>query len=144
VSLVEARPREPPGLRCWRMVLLTLAGLQLLGSAAIVARAGEQPPQASPANDFPTVERVLFVEACARERPDRSRTEMLYKCSCVIDVLAGELSFEEYVNASTAFNAAQAAGERGTRIRESSTGRELADRFRAAQAQAAKRCMLAP
>ena len=79
------------------MVLLTLAGLHFCGSVAIVARAGEQPPQAALANDFPTVERVLFVEACTRERPDRSRTEMLYKCSCVIDVLAGELSFEREI-----------------------------------------------
>jgi hypothetical protein len=62
----------------------------------------------------------------------------------VIDVLAGDLSFEEYVDASTAFYAAQAAGERGARIRESSTGRQLVERFRATQERAAKQCMLPP
>ena len=107
--------------------MLTLLFLTALSTAW----ADETPAPAGRANDFPTVERVLFVEACARDRPDRSRTEMLYKCSCVIDVLATELSFDDYVNASTAYYAAQAAGERGTQIRESSTGRELTARFRA-------------
>jgi hypothetical protein len=105
---------------------------------------GNAADQPAAPSDFPTIERVLFVEGCARDQPDRPRTEMLYKCSCVIDVLAGALSFEDYVSASTAFYAAQVAGERGTRIRESTTGRELADRFRSARAQAAKQCMLPP
>jgi hypothetical protein len=107
-----------------------------------VAGADEAASTDGRANDFPTVERVLFVEACARDHPDRSRTEMLYKCSCVIDVIAGQLSFEDFVDASTAFYAAQAAGERGTRIRESSTGRELADRYRTAREQASRQCMM--
>jgi hypothetical protein len=97
---------------------------------------GNAADQPAAPSDFPTIERVLFVEGCARDQPDRPRTEMLYKCSCVI--------FEDYVSASTAFYAAQVAGERGTRIRESTTGRELADRFRSARAQAAKQCMLPP
>jgi hypothetical protein len=93
-------------------------------------------------NDFPTVERVLFVEACARDHPDRSRTEMLYKCSCVIDGIASELSYAEYVDASTAFAAGQVAGERGTHIRESSAGQDLAGRFRQARSNARKACMM--
>jgi hypothetical protein len=129
-------------------VIATRAAQAAAGAALLLAGglggAEDAVQQPVAANDFPTVERVLFVEACAREHPERSRTEMLYKCSCAIDVLAGELSFEDYVNASTAYNAAQTAGERGTRIRESSTGRELADRFRAARAQAVKQCMLPP
>jgi hypothetical protein len=94
------------------------------------------------ANDFPTVERVLFVEACARDYPDRSRTEMLYKCSCVIDGIARELTFDEYVDASTAFAAGQAAGERGAQVRDSSTGQDLASRFRDARNEARRRCMM--
>ena len=123
-----------------RDAAILMIGVALfLGTVLVHAAQGE-----SGLNDFPTVERVLFVEACARDQPERSHTEMLYKCSCVIDVLASQLSYEDYVNASTAFYASQAAGERGTRIRESSTGRELADRFRAARAQAVKQCMLQP
>jgi hypothetical protein len=123
--------------------MLARLALLLLGSLAVALHAQSAPAE-SLGQDFPTIERVLFVEGCTRDRPDRPRTEMLYKCSCVIDVLASALSFEDYVSASTAFYAAQAAGERGTRIRESSTGRELAERFRSARAQAAKQCMLSP
>jgi hypothetical protein len=93
-------------------------------------------------NDFPTVERVLFVEACVRDHPDRARTELLYKCSCAIDRIAAELSYAEYVDASTAFAAGQVAGERGTHIRESSAGEDLAGRYRQARANARKACML--
>jgi hypothetical protein len=93
-------------------------------------------------NDFPTVERVLFVEACVRDYPDRSRTEMVYKCSCVIDGLARELSYDEYVDASTAFAAGQVAGERGAQVRDSSTGQALASRFRAARGNARQQCMM--
>jgi len=122
-----------------RSLLLALAVLvgSLLAAAQQATRA--EPPRA---NDFPTVERVLFVEACAREHPDRSRTEMLYKCSCMIDAIAAELTYAEYVDASTAFAAGQTAGERGAQIRESSTGQHLASRFRAARANAGKGCLM--
>jgi hypothetical protein len=109
-------------------------------ATATALRAGAE--EARRQNDFPTVERVLFVEACVRDHPDRSRTEMLYKCSCVIDGLAAELSYAEYVDASTAFAAGQVAGERGTHIRESSAGQELADRFREANANSRRACIM--
>ena len=93
-------------------------------------------------NDFPTVERVLFVDACAREYPDRPHAEMLYKCSCVIDSIASQLSYAEYVDASTAFAAGQVAGERGAHVRESSAGHDLSARYRDARANARKACMM--
>ncbi|HZR02554.1 MAG TPA: hypothetical protein VFA81_05200 [Burkholderiales bacterium] len=92
--------------------------------------------------DFPTVERVLFVEACVRDHPDRARTEMIYKCSCAMDVIVAELNYGEYVEASTAFFAAQVAGERGTEIRESTEGKALAQRYRDARSKAMQRCMI--
>jgi hypothetical protein len=115
-----------------------LALLALVAMTAALRAWGEE----ARGNDFPTVERVLFVEACVREHPDRARTEMLYKCSCAIDRIAAELSYAEYVDASTAFAAGQVAGERGTHIRESSTGEDLAARYRQARANARKACML--
>jgi hypothetical protein len=59
----------------------------------------------------------------------------------VIDRIASELSYAEYVDASTAFAAGQVAGEHGTHIRESSAGRDLAGRYRQARANARKGCM---
>jgi hypothetical protein len=99
-------------------------------------------PALAAANDFPTIDRVLFVEACVRDHPDRQRQEMLYKCSCALDALAVEVSYDDYVELSTASDAGQVAGERGTAIRESDQGRDMSKRFRAARAKAYKSCMI--
>jgi hypothetical protein len=143
VSAGQTGSQRSPGAHTCQAALRAPLALLLLAGLA-VALADEPVQQAPRTNDFPTIERVLFVEACARDHPDRARTEMLYKCSCVIDVVASRLTFDEYVDAATAFNAGQAAGERGARIRESSTGRELTERFRSVQSQAVKQCMLQP
>jgi hypothetical protein len=99
---------------------------------------------ASPAvaHDYPTVERVLYVESCVRDHPDRNRQEMIYKCACAIDAIAQQLSYDEFVEGATAVNAGQAAGERGTAVRESATGRGLAGAYREAQAEAFRRCLI--
>ena len=94
------------------------------------------------ANDFPTVERVMFVEACARDHPDRPHQEMLYKCSCALDALAAEYTYDQYVDLSTAFNAGQIAGERGAAVRESTTGQDLIKQFRAARSKAFSGCFI--
>ena len=120
----------PPARRCALALLLWAAGPAFSEVEQLRA------------NDFPTVERVLFVEACAREHPDRPHTEMLYKCSCVVDRIARDLTFDEFVEASTAFSAGQAAGERGAQVRDSSPGQDLAGRFRAARSAAQQQCML--
>jgi len=120
-----------------RLRRASLAACCVLCCAHALGRAEQPGP-----SDFPTVERVLFVEACVRDHPDRSRTEMLYKCSCVIDVIARELTYDEYVEASTAFAAGQVAGERGGQVRGSSTGQELASRFRAVRGASRQQCMM--
>jgi len=94
------------------------------------------------ANDFPTVERVLFVEACARDHPDRPHQEMVYKCSCALDAMAAEYTYDQYVDLSTAFDAGQIAGERGAAVRESTTGQDLIKQFRAARAKALSSCFI--
>ena len=94
------------------------------------------------ANDFPTIDRVMFVEACARDHPDRPHQEMLYKCSCAVDALAAQYTFDQYVDLSTAFDAGQIAGERGAAVRESTSGQDLAKQFRAARAKAFSSCFI--
>lgn len=108
--------------------------------AASVQSASAQEEQR--VNDFPTIERVQFVEACIREHPDRARQEMMYKCSCALDVLASLMSYDEYVDASTAYFAGQTAGKRGVRIRESEMGRTLIERYRTAHGQAMSQCLI--
>ena len=97
---------------------------------------------AAQANDFPTVERVLFVEACVRDHPDRPRQEMVYKCSCAIDAMAEQVGYDDYVELSTAADASQIAGERGTAVRESNEGRDMAKKFKTIKAKALTDCMI--
>jgi hypothetical protein len=94
------------------------------------------------ANDFPTIERVLFVENCVREHADRPRQEMLYKCSCALDAIAEEADYDEFVEMSTANDAGQIAGERGTQVRESAEGRSLTKRYKELRAKAAQTCFI--
>jgi hypothetical protein len=113
-------------------------GLAVAGAAiALSAMTGN-----AAANDFPTIERVLFVEACARDYPDRPHQEMLYKCSCALDAIAAEYTYDQYVDLSTAFDAGQIAGERGAAVRESTTGQDLIKQFRAARAKAFSGCFI--
>ena len=55
-------------------------------------------------NDFPTVDRVEYVQECMRNHPG-SRHEMLYKCACTLDHIAAEIRYDEYVELWTAANA---------------------------------------
>ena len=91
--------------------------------------------------DYPTTERVEYVEQCMREGT-ASRYEMLYKCSCVIDAIARELSYEDYVEASTAQKAMSIAGEKGSAIRDAQVNKDLAARFRGAQTKAKTSCFI--
>jgi hypothetical protein len=109
-------------------------GLLLLGSVMTVRTAA--------GNDFPTIDRVLFVENCVRDFPDRPRQEMLYKCSCAVDAIAGQFAYDEYVELATAVDAGQVAGKRGAAVRESSEGKSMSKRFKEARAKAYTSCFI--
>jgi hypothetical protein len=121
-------------------VKLRILAVTLTALCAAPASAQEERSAA----DYPTIERVHFVEFCVREHADRPRQEMLYKCSCAMDKIIAQLPFEDYVDASTAYFAGQIAGERGVGIRESTVGHTLADRYRTIHRQAMKDCLIAP
>jgi len=93
------------------------------------------------ANDFPTVDRVEFVEACMHDRQGM-RQEFLYKCACAIDALAAEVSYQEYVELQTASRAISIAGERGAVMREAADAQAMAQRFHGLEAKAMKSCFL--
>jgi hypothetical protein len=114
----------------------------LASAVAAIALLLSDTARAAAANDFPTIDRVMFVEACARDHPDRPHQEMLYKCSCAVDALAAQYTFDQYVDLSTAFDAGQIAGERGAAVRESTSGQDLAKQFRAARAKAFSSCFI--
>jgi hypothetical protein len=93
------------------------------------------------AHDYPTIDRVLFVQGCLRDHPGPS-FEMLNKCSCVIDRLAEKLSYDEFVELSTEFNATSIGGERGAVLRDNEGVQKDVRRFRGLLVDAKKACFI--
>jgi hypothetical protein len=114
---------------------LWLMGLRAAVLAAIAC--GAQ------ANDYPTVDRVLYVQECIRAHPG-PHYEMINKCSCALDTLASSLSHDEYVGMTTVVNAMSIGGERGGDLRDNETLKPQIKRWRELQAQAKKACFIAP
>lgn len=111
---------------------------RLLCSTALWAACG-----AALANDFPTVDRVLYVQECMRANPGPN-FEMVSKCSCALDSLAREVSFDDYVNMSTIVNAISIGGERGGELRDNESIKPQLKRFRDLQAKVQKSCFINP
>jgi hypothetical protein len=114
-----------------RRSLLAVATLPLLGLAGAGAWA----------NDFPTSQRVLYVEECMREHPG-PHYEMVNKCSCALDTLAREVKYEDYVGMSTVVNAMSIGGERGGSMRDNETVKPQVKRYRDLQAKVQKACFI--
>jgi hypothetical protein len=93
------------------------------------------------ANNYPTVERVEYVLGCARDAHGPAQ-ESVYKCSCVIDAIAQRLTYDQFIEYSTAANAFSIGGERGEVMRGYTQGREMAGTFRSVQADARKACFV--
>ena len=98
-------------------------------------------PACAQAHDYPTSERVVYVEACIHDHPG-GHYEMVNKCSCVIDRIAGEVPYDDFVTMSTAAKATTIGGERGSYIRDVESLQVQIRKFRQLQAQARKSCLL--
>lgn len=108
---------------------LVLSGILLLSALA------------AHANDFPTVERVLYVQECMRANPGPN-FEMVNKCSCALDRLAEQVKFEEYVTMSTLVKAVTIGGERGGELRDNETIKPQMARYRELQAKVQASCFI--
>lgn len=94
-------------------------------------------------NDFPTVGRVLYVQECMSTRPG-SNFEMTNKCSCAVDAMAAEISYEDYVTMTTMMKARSIGGERGGTLRDNESLDAPIKRYRDLQAKVLKGCFLTP
>jgi hypothetical protein len=112
----------------------------LPAAAALLALAAFTAP-ARAANDYPTIDRVVYVEACMAQHPG-PRYEMLSKCSCVLDKIASEVSFDDFETMSTATNANSIGGERGSELRDSEAMQNQIKRFRTLQTKAKQSCFI--
>jgi hypothetical protein len=95
------------------------------------------------ANDFPTIDRVLYVNDCMRANPG-PQFEMISKCSCAVDRLAEQVKFDDYVNMTTVVNAISIGGERGGELRDNESIKPQIARWRELQAKVQKACLIGP
>jgi hypothetical protein len=117
-------------------VCFVAGALAFAASAASAAAAGKS-------HDYPTSDRVLYVQACMQAHPGHFY-EMLSKCSCVLDTLATEIPYDDFVSMSTLVNANSIGGERGGVIRDNEPAQEQIKRYKALQSKAQKHCFLEP
>jgi hypothetical protein len=117
--------------------MVRLASAVLLGLAAAAAAPVR-------ANDFPTQARVEWVLGCMRANQANQDVAQaaVYKCSCAIDAIAEQVSYDQWVDLSTVANAITIAGERGGALRDLKDGRNMVTRYREIQANARKSCFL--
>lgn len=117
-----------------RSVIVVAAGL----AAAIGAFAQSERSIA----DYPTADRVVFVQACMRDNPNGGHYEMVNKCSCALDTIARQVSFDEFTTMETATNANSIGGERGSYIRDTDELQKLIRKYRTIKADAFKACFV--
>ncbi|MFB9287540.1 hypothetical protein ACFFTM_04155 [Pseudoduganella plicata] len=99
-------------------------------------------PLTASAHDYPTSGRVEYVLECMQKHD--GKYEYLYKCACVIDRIAAALTYDEYVEMSTALRNRTMAGERGALFRDPPSVRQAAGKYKAIEADASKACHVAP
>lgn len=126
--------RATPELRKTSMQTLS----RFLAAAALLAVAGT-----AAANDFPTVDRVLYVQECMKTHPGPNY-EMVNKCSCALDAIAREVKHEDFVTMQTIVNAVSIGGERGGELRDNETIKPQIKRYRELQAKVQQGCFIAP
>jgi hypothetical protein len=106
--------------------------------ALVVAPAGTVVAQGKGGKVYPTVDRVEFVLECMQK--NGGKQEFLYKCSCVIDDIAGKLGYDDFVAAATAARFQSLGGDRGGVFRDPPETRAAAQRYLKIQGDAMKRC----
>ena len=105
---------------------------------ALALSAAGAPAQAADMHDYPTVERVEYVLECMQR--NAGKQEFLYKCACVIDEIAKQYTYDDFVEASTAARFQSLGGERGGVFRDPPKTRDTAKRYVQVHGEAMKRC----
>ena len=95
-------------------------------------------PALAQAHDFPTADRVEYVLECMMNHPGKQ--EYLYKCSCTVDQIAREISYDDYVEMSTALRNQGLSGPRGAEFRDPGGVKTMAGKYKALQEKAKKAC----
>jgi hypothetical protein len=119
----------------------TMTSLRTIRAAALLSSTLAAAGLAQAAFDYPTIERVRYVQECMAEHPG-THYEMTSKCVCAVDALMQQLSLDDFVNLSTAAKATTIGGERGGTIRDSEQMQGDARRWRDLQRKAKSGCFI--
>ena len=110
------------------------------GAALLVLFASAPIYADAPANNFPTLARVEYVQECInRTGGDRSH---MYQCACVVDRIADAMSYDEFVEASTFARYSTLPGEGGGIFRDTDEAKSKAKLYRSVEADAFRACNL--
>ena len=123
-----------------RRMLTACSALLALTAATGLVGADTPPQEARPGHDYPTSARVEYVQECMLK--NGGTLAALYKCSCSIDRIAVELTYDDFVEWGTFARNASLAGERGGVFRDSDEARADAKGYRAIEAAAWRGCGL--
>jgi len=132
-----------PSIRPRACALLLVALGACAGAFAAPAAPRAKPAAAPPANDFPTVDRVLYVQECMTAHPGPV-FEMTNKCACTLDKLAASVKYQDYVTMSTIVKAMSIGGERGGAIRDVPSYEPQVKRYKELVSKAEKSCFILP
>ncbi|MTH65908.1 hypothetical protein [Paracoccus shanxieyensis] len=109
---------------------------KLTCAAAVAFWAGSAGAQA--VNDYPTNARADYVFVCMAT--NGQTRDMLDRCSCAIDQIAGVLSYDDYVKAETVLSMRQTPGERAGMFRQGTAVNDMVANYRRAEAEAEILC----
>lgn len=115
------------------------AGFLVLGGALLALTA---PVKAEGTHNYPTLERVDHVLTCMVQHGGQN-IENLYACSCEIDAIAEQMTFEEFTEARTYEQYRRMPGDKGGIFRETEMSDAMMKRVAEAREAADKRCFSA-
>lgn len=116
-------------------VLIALVGFVLSGCAA------QSKTQPLAPNDFPTLARVEYVFECMQKHGGQNY-DNLYHCSCALDELAKQLSYQEYSEAIVFTKLRTMPGEAGGVFRDPPQADKLRAKLKAAEEAAQAVCFV--
>jgi hypothetical protein len=90
---------------------------------------------------YPTLERVDHVLTCMRTHGGQS-VDNLYACACEIDVIAQQISFDDFNEARTFEIYKRMPGEKGGLFREGERPQVVVGQLEKAREDAKKRCFI--
>jgi aminopeptidase-like protein len=98
-------------------------------------------PGVARANDFPTQARVEFVLGCMNDQGGQNY-DALYKCVCLVDAIAAEMSHDEFAEAQVFSQLRSTPGERGGVFRDPDQARSLVAKLQAVIERGKAKCLI--